>query len=98
MCGGGIEDLISYYWGQDNLALINLNTFDIMPIAINRYDRLTGQLIEKYAGTMTLEGSGSIDGGFSTSLMIDDDRGFGGGPLNFWGNETLDINKAAKFL
>ena len=27
LCGGGIENLIpSYYWGQNNIALISLNT------------------------------------------------------------------------
>lgn len=99
LCGGGIENLIpSFYWGQDNLALISLNTFDIKPIEINRYDRLTGQRIEEYAGTMSLGGGGSKDGGFSANLMIDDDRGFANGTLNFWDDETLDINKATKFL
>ena len=99
LCGGGAENLLpSFYWGQDNIALLSLNTFDIVPIEINRYDRLTGQLIEEYAGTMTLGGGGSIDGGFSANLMIDDDRGFAHGTLNFWDDETLDINKAAEFL
>ena len=85
LCGGGIENLLpAFYWGQDNLALLSLNTFDIKPIEINRYDRLTGQLIEEYAGTVSLEGGGSIDGGFSANLMIDDDRGFAHGTLNFW--------------
>lgn len=52
LCGGGIENLLpAFYWGQDNIALLSLNTFDIKPIEINRYDRLTGQLIEEYAGT-----------------------------------------------
>ena len=29
LCGGGIEKLIPSYWGQDNIALISLNTFEI---------------------------------------------------------------------
>lgn len=78
--------------------MFSLNSFDIKPIEINRYDRLTGQLIEEYAGTASLTGSGSIDGSFSASLMIDDDRGFANGTLNFWDDEMLDINKAAEFL
>ena len=101
--GGGIlrliiEDALSFYWGQNNIALFSLNSFDIKPIEINRYDRLTGQLIEEYAGTASLTGGGSIDGGFSASLMVDDDRGFADGTLNFWDDETLDVSKAAKFL
>lgn len=99
LCGGGIENqLPAFYWGQDNIALLSLNTFDIKPIEINRYDRLTGQLIEEYAGTVSLGGGGSIDGGFSANLLLDDDRGYADGTLDFYGDETLDIDKAAEFL
>ena len=62
LCGGGIEDLMPSYWGQNNVALISLNTFEIKPIEINRYDRLSGQLIEEYAGVVSFGGGGSIDG------------------------------------
>lgn len=59
LCGGGVENLIPFYWGQNNLALISLNTFDIVPIEINRYDRLTKQLIEEYAVLYHLEAAGA---------------------------------------
>lgn len=32
LCGGGIENLIPEYWGQNNVALISVNTFDIKPL------------------------------------------------------------------
>ena len=39
LCGNGAakdgENLL--YWGQDNIALLSLNTFDLKPIEINRY-------------------------------------------------------------
>ena len=99
LCGGGIEDLIpAFYWGQDNLALISLNTFDIKPIEINRYDRSTGRLIEEYAGTVSFGGGGSIDGGFAANLMRDYDRGYAAGTVDFLNDETLDVGKAASFL
>lgn len=98
LCGGGIENLIPSYWGQNNIALISLNTFDIKPIEINRYDRLTRQLIEEYAGTVSLGGGGSIDGGFSADLLLDYDRGYASGSINFYGDEVLDARKAAAFL
>nr|WP_325223418.1 hypothetical protein [uncultured Oscillibacter sp.] len=65
--------MIPSYWGQNNIALISLNTFDIKPIEINRYDGITGQLIEEYAGTVSFGGGGSIDGGFGVgdfSLIV----------------------------
>ena len=69
LCGGGIENLIPSYWGQNNIALISLNTFEIKPLEINRYDRTDGPLIEEYAGTVSFGGSGSKDGGCAASLL-----------------------------
>ncbi len=42
LCGGGIENMLPSYWGQNNVALISLNTFEIKPIEINRYDKRDG--------------------------------------------------------
>lgn len=98
LCGDGIENLVPFYWGQNNIALISLNTFDIKPIEINRYDRITGQLIEEYAGTVSFGGGGSSDGGFSASLLLDYDRGYAAGSMNFYNDEVLDVSKAADFL
>lgn len=90
--------MIPSYWGQNNIALISLNTFDIKPIEINRYDRLTRQLIEEYAGTVSLGGGGSIDGGFSANLLLDYDRGYASGSINFYDDAVLDASKTAAFL
>jgi len=30
LCGGGIEKIVPDYWGQNNIALISLNTFEII--------------------------------------------------------------------
>ncbi len=38
LCGGGIENIVPSHWGQNNVALISLNTFEIKPIEINRYE------------------------------------------------------------
>ena len=48
LCNGKIENLIPSKWGQNNIALISLNTFEIKPLEINRYDG--DQLIEEFAG------------------------------------------------
>lgn len=98
LCGGGIENLIPSYWGQNNVALISLNTFEIKPIEINRYDRLSRRLIEEYAGVVSFGGGGSIDGGFSANLLLEYDRGYATGSVDFLNDETLDVDKAASFL
>jgi len=98
LCGGGIEDMFPFYWGQNNVALISLNTFEIKPIEINRYDRSNGRLIEEYAGVVSFAGGGSTDGGFSANLMLEYDRGYATGSVDFLNDETLDADKAACFL
>lgn len=95
LCGEGGEPL---YWGQDNLALISFNTFEIKPIEINRYDRLSGQLIEEPAGFISFGGSGSQNGGFSANMMLEPDRGYATGSLYFYNDESLDVDKASSFL
>ena len=98
LCGGGIESLVPSEWGQNNLALISLNTFEMKPIEINRYDRLSGQLIEEYAGVVSFSGGGSVDGGFSASLLLDYDYGHADGSVEFHNDKELDISKLAGFL
>ena len=98
LCGGGIENLIPSYWGKNNIALISLNTFEIKPLEINRYDRIDGRLIEEYTGAVSFGGGESKDGGFAASLLQNYDRGYATGHVDFCGDEMLDISKAADFL
>lgn len=51
LCGDGSDPITSLYWGEDNVGIINLNTFELMRLEINRYDD-HGQLIEETAGYM----------------------------------------------
>ena len=46
LCGNGSDPLTSLFWGEDNVGIINLNTFELLRIEINRYDD-HGQLIEE---------------------------------------------------
>lgn len=49
LCGNGSDLLTSSYWSEDNVGILNLNTFELLRIEINRYND-SGQLIEKAAG------------------------------------------------
>jgi len=98
LCSGRIEKIAPSYWGQDNLALISLNTFEIQPVEINRYDKLDGHLIEETAGIVSFGGRKSQNGGFSANLLLEPDRGFATGSMDFFDDATLDIEKAASFL
>lgn len=98
LCGDSIDSIIPCCWGQNNIALISLNTFEAKPIEINRYDRLSGRMLEEYAGIVSFSGGGSQNGGFSANMMLEYDRGYATGSLHFYNDETLDVNKAASFL
>ena len=55
VCGEVSEFLGSRYWGQDNVGIVNLNTFELLYLEINRYDD-HGSLIEEPAGYMASDG------------------------------------------
>lgn len=99
LCGTGSEDsLAGVYWRQDNIAIVSLNTFEITPLEINNYDFLTGNLIEEVSGTVSFGGGSTGNDGFSVTMLIDSDRGYATGQLNFNEDKALDIEKASTFL
>lgn len=51
LCGDGSDPITSHYWGEDNVGIINLNTFELLRLEINRYND-HGQLLEEIAGYM----------------------------------------------
>lgn len=60
VCGTGSDFPVSSYWGEDNVAIVNLNTFEVLRLEINRYGD-HGELIEETAGYM--QTSSLIDNG-----------------------------------
>lgn len=55
VCGDGGDYTVSAYWGEDNVGIVNLNTFEMMRLEINRYGD-HGELIEEPAGYMSSGG------------------------------------------
>ena len=51
VCGTGSDFPASSCWGEDNVAIVNLNTFEVLRLEINRYGD-HGELIEEAAGYM----------------------------------------------
>lgn len=84
-------------WGQDNVGLISLNTFEMMPIEINRYDE-KGALIEENTGRARLWNFQSGEGGFRASGLEDPDRGYAMVTVTLGKDMTADRGKAAAVL
>ena len=51
----GDSSAASCYWGEANVGIVNLNTFELLYLGINRYDDY-GELIEETAGVMLSNG------------------------------------------
>lgn len=51
LCGNRSDSIASLHWGEDNVGIINLNTFELLRLEINRYNEY-GQLLDKAAGYM----------------------------------------------
>lgn len=87
---------MSEYEGQNNVGIISLNTFQLMPVEINRYER--GQLIEENTGSTLVMFHTGEDDGFSASLFLHIDRGRATASVSFNEDETLDFANTDRHL
>lgn len=94
ICGEHPDVHWSWYMEQDNVAIVDVNTFDYSHIEINRYDD-SGNLITESAGYMRMSG-GQI-GNHHISGMVDPDRGMArlNGTLS---NDPIDTSSIESFL
>lgn len=84
-------------WGQNNVGLISLNTFDMVPIEINRYDS-GGELIEENTGTFQIRHIQGGEEGFSASVIEEPDFGYATLTVTLGEDGAMDRGKAAAFL
>ncbi len=55
VCSDASDFKGSFYWGEDNVGIVNLNTFELLCLEISRYDD-QGNLVEEPAGFMSSSG------------------------------------------
>lgn len=91
LCSG-----MSDYEGQNNVGIISLNTFQIMPVEINRYEQ--GELIEENTGSTLVMFHKDEDNGFSAGLFLHADRGRATASVSFNGDSELDLSNTAPHL
>jgi len=72
LCGDHADHILSAYWGQDNVGLLALNTFDLFPIDINLYGD-DGQQLREAQGI--LKHQTTQLGELWVSAWTDPDRG-----------------------
>ena len=64
ICSDVRDFAASHHWGEDNVGIVNLNTFELLHLSINPYDEC-GKMIEQPIGAMF---SGSITNGHAFIL------------------------------
>lgn len=84
-------------FGQNNVGVISLNSFAVMSIEINRYDR-SGQLIEENTGTMQMRTFQNGEDGITATAMLDPDRGIAHITILPQEDATLDLTSATAYL
>lgn len=75
LCNQQENSIPSTYAGQKNLGIICINTCDISPVEINRYDD-HGNLIEEPSETFSIIRNGCTDEGMTTQVTSNPERGF----------------------
>lgn len=55
VCGDSGDYTVSTYWGEDNVGIVDLNTFELLYLPINRYGD-HGELIEEPSGVLLSDG------------------------------------------
>ena len=79
VCGNSTKDPMSLHWGEDNVAIVNLNSFEVLRLEINRYGD-HGELIEEAAGYM------------QTSSLIDNENESYAHAYTFTDNGYANVN------
>lgn len=98
LCGNNPDSQITPHLGEENLGLINLNTFECMVFEVNRYtasgERI--ELVEKYSvfrSRQIEEGDGT-----RVSYEVDKNRGVLCAHLSFRENSDLILENIQKYL
>ena len=89
-------DLGEAAWGQDNLALVSLNTFALMPIEVNCYN--DDGLLEPHRGGTAIRAFRAPEEGFSAFVSEYSDRSFAELSVTLYGDAVLDTERLATFL
>lgn len=97
LCGNRTDTTLYPYLGQNNVGLVSLNTFEVMPVVINRYD-MDGTLLEELTGVMASRHHSSQEDGFLSHSFEDVDRGYAHGSVTFNEDKMLDVEKTAALL
>lgn len=97
LCNNAEKTLLPLYKGQINIGIIDLNTFDVCNLKMNRYDDY-GNLIEEKAGSSSSMINSYGEDGMSVYYHANTDRGYTSGSVSFPRNNELDVEKVEEMI
>lgn len=97
LCGDGTGTLLPAYWGEDNVGIIDLNTFQLSHISINEYDD-HGRRIKNGKGDSSFQTLNTGEDGMSVWGSTDSSRGYYSGQAIMKSRSGLDLKAVSKFL
>jgi len=97
LCSQAGKTLLPAYAGQTNIGIICINTFDMSPVTINRYNDY-GKLIEKKAGNFSMTHNSFGEGNMTTSVTANPDRGYADAHVGFTKDDSVDKDKVESLL
>lgn len=97
LCGSKSDELKSMNWGDNKIAVISVNTFEIMPIEIPSYSDTEAEMISKNQ-CLTIRSYKSKGDGFSGNITEVPSRGYASGTIYLYADETLNLKSVANFL
>ena len=97
LCGAHEDYLHARYFGQNNVGIISLNSFELLPVEINRYDDV-GRLMEENTGAMQMRLFKSNSDGFSATLWLEPDRGIANLSMTPGADRQPDLRQTASHL
>lgn len=97
LCGDHSKSVLQIYNEQNNIGIIDLNTFDISPISINRYDDY-GHLIEEPDNHTSTTTSSYGEKGMFTVCTPNSNRGYANASVSFTDDKELDFHALQEML
>ncbi len=95
LCGENSDSDIEKFRGQDNVGIIDLNTFEVKCVELTRYD-MNGQLIEESTGVFRM--GGADFGETRIQLAYDVDNGYAHATIPRDHDKGIDPEALGSFL
>ena len=97
LCGDREDTLLPFYFGQENIGIIDLHTFEFIPVEIQPYDD-TGNSKDPIPEYGTSHSLSTGEDGFFCSVLENPSRGYATVYLAFPEDPYLDLEYLPSFL